>query len=158
MGISAFSLIQTDSLSKFGHSLNMPYAKNLNTARLSNLTVLILWYGGCCAGRSIVLCGVSNVILHNFQISTVGESDTVHIFAGSSKVWVDHVTSTDAKLGLVSVLQGSTDVTISNCHLSNYNFNQLLGASDFDKEDADMRVSVYRNWFKDSMQRMPHCR
>jgi pectate lyase len=34
----------------------------------------------------------------------------------------------------------------------------LLGASDFDKEDMDMRVSVYRNWFKDSMQRMPHCR
>ena len=104
------------------------------------------------------MCGVSNVILHNFQISTVGESDTVHIYAGSSRVWVDHLTSTDAKLGLVSVLQGSTDVTISNCHLSNYNFNQLLGASDFDKQDADMRVSVYRNWFKDSMQRMPHCR
>jgi hypothetical protein len=57
------------------------------------------------AGRSIVLCGVSNVILHNFQISTVGESDTVHIYAGSSRVWVDHLTSTDAKLGLVSVFQ-----------------------------------------------------
>lgn len=109
-------------------------------------------------GRSMVLCGVSNVILHNFQISGVGESDTVHIFAGSSRVWVDHLTSKDAKLGLVSVLQGSTDVTISNSHLSNYNFNMLLGASDFDKQDADMRVSVYRNWFKDSMQRMPHCR
>lgn len=106
----------------------------------------------------MVVCGVSNVILHNFQISTVGESDTIHIYAGSSRIWVDHVTSSDAKLGLASVLQGSTDVTISNSHLSNYNFNMLLGASDFDKEDMDMRVSVYRNWFRDSMQRMPHCR
>nr|PNR32820.1 hypothetical protein PHYPA_024762 [Physcomitrium patens] len=109
-------------------------------------------------GKCIVLCGVSNVILHNFQVSTVGESDTVHIYAGSSRIWVDHLTSTDAKLGLVSVLQGSTDVTISNSYLSNYNFNMLLGASDFDKEDAGMRVSVYRNWFQNSMQRMPHCR
>lgn len=105
-----------------------------------------------------MLCGITNVILHNIQVSALGESDTVHIFAGSTKIWVDHVTSFEAKLGLVSVLQGSTDVTISNSHLSNFNFNMLLGASDNDKEDEDMRVTVYRNWFKDSMQRMPHCR
>ncbi|XP_002969320.2 putative pectate lyase 21 [Selaginella moellendorffii] len=109
-------------------------------------------------GRSIVLAGVKNVILHNFQINTVGETDTVHIFAGTSNVWVDHLTSFNAKLGLVSVVQGSTDVTISNCFLTNPNFNMLLGASDADIQDQKMRVTVYRNWFKDSMQRMPHCR
>lgn len=109
-------------------------------------------------GRNLVLGGVSNVILHNLQINSMGESDTVHIFSGSSKIWVDHITSFDAKLGLVSVLQGSTDVTISNCWLSNPNFNMLLGASDADTEDKNMRVTVFRNWFKDSMQRMPHCR
>ncbi|KAJ7525206.1 hypothetical protein O6H91_17G041800 [Diphasiastrum complanatum] len=109
-------------------------------------------------GRSVVVGGVTNVILHNFQINSVGESDTVHIFAGSSKVWVDHLTSFQAKLGLVSVVQGSTDVTISNCYLTNPNFNMLLGASDSDTEDKNMRVTVYRNWFRDSMQRMPHCR
>jgi pectate lyase len=98
------------------------------------------------------------VILHNFQVNGVGESDTVHIFADSSRVWVDHLTSFDAKLGLVSVLQGSTDVTISNSDLMNSNFNMLLGASDADKQDQNMRVTIFRNWFKDSMQRMPHCR
>jgi pectate lyase len=71
---------------------------------------------------------------------------------------VDHVTSFDAKLGLVSVVQRSTDVTISNCRLSNRNFNMLLGAADADVGDRNLRVTVYRNWFKDSMQRMPHCR
>jgi pectate lyase len=40
----------------------------------------------------------------------------------------------------------------------NANFNMLLGASDADKQDQNMRVTIFRNWFKDSMQRMPHCR
>lgn len=109
-------------------------------------------------GRMLVVGGVNNVILHNFQINSMDESDTIHIFAGSTKVWVDHITSFDAKLGLISVVQKSTDVTISNCKLSNKNFNMLLGASDSDLADKNMRVTVYRNWFKDSMQRMPHCR
>jgi pectate lyase len=73
-------------------------------------------------------------------------------------VWVDHLTSFAGELGLASVLQGATDVTISNSNLQNYNFNMLLGASDADSEDKEMRVTVYRNWFRDSMQRMPHCR
>ncbi|KAH9563890.1 hypothetical protein CY35_05G148000 [Sphagnum magellanicum] len=115
-------------------------------------------YNVTITSKCIVLSGVSNVILHNFQVNGVGESDTVHIFADSSRVWVDHLTSFDAKLGLVSVLQGSTDVTISNSDLMNSNFNMLLGASDADKQDQNMRVTIFRNWFKDSMQRMPHCR
>ncbi|CAK9228097.1 unnamed protein product [Sphagnum troendelagicum] len=115
-------------------------------------------YNVTITSKCIVLSGVSNVILHNFQVNGVGESDTVHIFADSSRVWVDHLTSFDAKLGLVSVLQGSTDVTISNSDLMNANFNMLLGASDADKQDQNMRVTIFRNWFKDSMQRMPHCR
>ncbi|KAH7284441.1 hypothetical protein KP509_34G054500 [Ceratopteris richardii] len=109
-------------------------------------------------GRMLVVGGVSNVILHNFQINSVYQSDTIHVFAGSRKIWVDHITSFNAKLGLVSVVQRSTDVTISNCKLSNRNFNMLLGAADSDIADRNMRVTVYRNWFRDSMQRMPHCR
>ncbi|XP_002968302.2 pectate lyase 1 [Selaginella moellendorffii] len=108
--------------------------------------------------KCFVLGGVSNVILHNFEISRVPQTDTIHIFGSSRGVWVDHITSSDAKLGLVSVVQGSTDVTISNCYLSNKNFNMLLGASDADSQDRNMRVTIFRNWFRDSMQRMPHCR
>jgi pectate lyase len=111
-----------------------------------------LGWGRGFAGRTIVLSGVTEVILHNFQVNSVGESDTVHIFANSIRVWVDHLTSFDAKRGLVSVLHGSTDVTNFNSHLMNLNFNMLLGASDADKQDQHMRVTVYCNRFKDSMQ------
>ncbi|XP_002980134.2 pectate lyase 1 isoform X2 [Selaginella moellendorffii] len=117
--------------------------------RGSNITI---------TGRSIVLAGVTNVILHNFQINSVPETDTVHVFAGSKRIWIDHLTSFSGSEGLVSVVQGSTDVTISNCYLSNRDFNMLLGASDSDRQDSVMRVTVFRNWFRDSTQRMPHCR
>ncbi|MCO5561766.1 hypothetical protein L7F22_015390 [Adiantum nelumboides] len=106
----------------------------------------------------IAVNGANNVILHNFQINNVANTDTIHIFGGSTKVWVDHITSFNAIRGLISVLKNSTDVTISNCKLSNRNFNMLLGASDKDIGDKNMRVTVYRNWFKDSTQRMPHSR
>ncbi|KAI5083203.1 hypothetical protein GOP47_0002946 [Adiantum capillus-veneris] len=109
-------------------------------------------------GQLISVRGATNVILHNFQINSVPDTDTVHIFGGSTKVWVDHMTSFDAVRGLISVLKQSTDVTISNCKLWNPNFNMLLGASDSDIGDKNMRVTIYRNWFKDSKQRMPHCR
>ncbi|CAM6092863.1 unnamed protein product [Calypogeia fissa] len=108
--------------------------------------------------HSVVLSGAKQVILENIQVNSVRGGDTVHIFADCWKVWVDHVTSFGGDLGLVSVVQGSTDVTISNSKLSNYNFNMLLGASDNDYQDKNMRVTVYRNHFVDSMQRMPHCR
>ncbi|XP_058076413.1 putative pectate lyase 21 [Magnolia sinica] len=109
-------------------------------------------------GKGLVLARVSNVILHNFEVVSTGQSDTVHVFDGSHHVWIDHLSSHDGNLGLVTVLQGSTDVTVSNCYLSNHNFNMLLGASDEDTMDHILRVTVYRNWFDSSNQRMPHCR
>ena len=37
-------------------------------------------------GRMLVVGGVHNVILHNFQINSMALSDTIHVFAGSTKV------------------------------------------------------------------------
>ncbi|GLJ47948.1 hypothetical protein SUGI_1012390 [Cryptomeria japonica] len=68
-------------------------------------------------GYSIELNKVQDVILHNFQVSDIN-SDTVHIFE-SKMVWVDHLTSFNGQRVLVSAVQGSTDITIPNCRLSN---------------------------------------
>ncbi|KAF5193649.1 Pectate lyase [Thalictrum thalictroides] len=57
--------------------------------------------------RGLVLERVKNVILHNFEVVSTGDSDTVHVFDGTRLVWIDHLTSRDAYLGLVTVLQGS---------------------------------------------------
>jgi pectate lyase len=37
-------------------------------------------------GRNLVLGGVTNVIIHNLQLSNIRGSDTLHIFAGTTKV------------------------------------------------------------------------
>ncbi|KAK1292050.1 putative pectate lyase 19 [Acorus calamus] len=108
-------------------------------------------------GHGLAIARAENVIIHNVEVRSTGQSDTVHVFDGSKRVWIDHLTSTDGNLGLVSVLQGSTDVTISNCYLSSTNYNMLLGAADSDVVDRGLRVTVYRNWFDRSTQRMPHC-
>ncbi|GLJ47969.1 hypothetical protein SUGI_1012840 [Cryptomeria japonica] len=63
-------------------------------------------------GTAIALNRVENVIIHNIQISDT-RFDTVHIFA-SRKGWIDHLTCFNGKVGLVSAVQGSTDITISN--------------------------------------------
>lgn len=114
-------------------------------------------------GAKVIITGygfglnkVENVIIHNIQISD-SNFDTVHIF-GSKKVWADHLTCFRGKSGLVSAIEGSTDVTISNCRLFETNFNMLLGLDDSYENDKNMRVTVFRNWFKDSNQRNPHCR
>ncbi|KAK1317025.1 putative pectate lyase 19 [Acorus calamus] len=109
-------------------------------------------------GYGLAIARAENVIIHNVEVRSTGQSDTVHVFDDSRRVWIDHLTSTDGNLGLVSVVQGSTDVTISNCYLSSTNYNMLLGAADSDIVDRGLRVTVYRNWFDRSTQRMPHCR
>ncbi|ERN03958.1 probable pectate lyase P56 [Amborella trichopoda] len=141
---------------KFSYSMEIALTQNLFMA--SNTTIDGRDAYVTITGWTLVVEGVKNVILHNFAVANVPESDTVHILSGSSLIWVDHISSWNSELGLVSVVQGSTDVTISNCHLSNHNFNMLLGASDGDKIDENMRVTVYRNFFDYSNQRMPHCR
>ncbi|XP_031500709.1 probable pectate lyase 4 [Nymphaea colorata] len=108
--------------------------------------------------KGLVLYGLENVILVNIKVVTTGASDTIHIFQGARRVWIDHVTIEEGGLGLVTVAGGSTDVTVSNCYLKDRKFSMLLGASDLDPSDKILRVTVYRNWFDSSGERMPHCR
>ncbi|KAF3793058.1 putative pectate lyase 21 [Nymphaea thermarum] len=108
--------------------------------------------------KGLVLYGLENVILVNIKVVTTGASDTIHIFQGARRVWIDHVTIEEGGLGLVTVAEGSTDVTVSNCYLKDRKFSMLLGASDLDDSDKILRVTVYRNWFDSSGERMPHCR
>ncbi|GLJ04881.1 hypothetical protein SUGI_0005710 [Cryptomeria japonica] len=94
------------------------------------------------------------------QSSTAIDGRDFRIDAPTNK---DHLTSVDPTRmtgigNIVSVNTASTDVTISNSVLANTNFSVLLGNSDEEQRDKSMRVTVYRNWFKDSTQRMPHFR
>ncbi|GLJ04882.1 hypothetical protein SUGI_0005720 [Cryptomeria japonica] len=116
-------------------------------------------------GGQLVMREVSNVILHNLQIDapTNNDQNSIYVDGDSTLVWMDHLTSVDPSRmtgtgKIISVSNASTDVTISNSLLANAFYSVLLGSSDEERQDTCMRVTVYRNWFKDSVERMPHCR
>lgn len=129
-------------------------------------------------GAGLTLQFVNNIIIHNVHIHDVkvtgpadvrsspshygsrgkSDGDGINIF-GSHDIWVDHCYFANCADGLVDVIQGSTDVTISNSYFENHDKVMLLGAHPQDIIDRDMRVTVAFNHFGANLiERMPRCR
>jgi pectate lyase len=75
-------------------------------------------------GGGFTIKEAQNVIIHGLQIlngvpSTNGDGDGITV-SGSTNVWLDHISLTNCTDGLADVTQGSTAVTISNCHFSHH--------------------------------------
>jgi len=91
-------------------------------------------------GSGLTMQFVNNVIIHGLKIQkiksvpggmirdswnhvgmrTVADGDAISIF-GSSNIWVDHISLSDCEDGLVDIIQGSTGITVSNCHMTKHN-------------------------------------
>ena len=86
-------------------------------------------------GAGISIQFVRNIIIHNIHITDIhvtsggsirdsidhiglraaADGDAISIF-GSSDIWIDHVSASNAKDGLIDIVANSNGVTISNCH------------------------------------------
>ncbi|KAK7374498.1 hypothetical protein VNO80_07928 [Phaseolus coccineus] len=129
-------------------------------------------------GSGLTMQFVNNVIIHGLRIQNIksmpggtirdswnhigvrtkADGDAVSVF-GSSNIWIDHLSLSDCEDGLVDVIQGSTGITISNCHMTKHNDVMLFGASDTYTGDKIMQVTVAFNHFGQGLiQRMPRCR
>ncbi|XP_010528323.1 PREDICTED: probable pectate lyase 19 [Tarenaya hassleriana] len=129
-------------------------------------------------GAGITIQFAQNVIIHGLHIHhivtsnggmirdsvdhigirTQADGDGISVF-GSSNVWLDHLSMSRCQDGLIDVIQGSTAITISNCHFTHHNDVILLGASDQFSGDSIMQVTIAYNHFgKGLVQRMPRCR
>ncbi|KAF5726803.1 pectate lyase [Tripterygium wilfordii] len=129
-------------------------------------------------GAGLTLQFIKNVIIHglhihdivsgnggliadsvdHYGIRTQSDGDAISIF-GSSHIWIDHISMSNGKDGLVDIIQGSTAITISNCHMTDHNEVMLFGASDSYSKDQIMQVTVAFNHFGQGLvQRMPRCR
>ncbi|XP_048137070.1 pectate lyase-like [Rhodamnia argentea] len=129
-------------------------------------------------GAGITIQFIKNVIIHGIRIHhivrgsgglvrdavdhvglrTESDGDGISIF-GSSNVWIDHVSMWACSDGLIDAIQGSTAITISNCHFTKHNEVMLFGASDGYSQDQIMQITVAFNHFgKGLVQRMPRCR
>lgn len=129
-------------------------------------------------GAGITLQFIKNVIIHGLHIHdivtrpggmirdsvdhlgfrTASDGDGISLF-GASNVWIDHISMANCADGMVDVIQGSTAITISNCHLTHHNDVMLFGSSDSYSQDKIMQITVAFNHFgRGLVQRMPRCR
>lgn len=91
-------------------------------------------------GAGITMQFVNNVIIHGLHIRNIkarsggmirdsynhvglrtrSDGDALSVF-GSSNIWIDHISLSESEDGLIDVIQGSTAITISNCHMTKHN-------------------------------------
>ncbi|XP_048502239.1 probable pectate lyase P59 [Beta vulgaris subsp. vulgaris] len=129
-------------------------------------------------GAGITIQFIKNVIIHglhihqiypgdgglirdsanHFGLRTRSDGDAISIF-GASNIWIDHVSMARGTDGLIDIIQGSTAITISNCHMTDHNEVFLFGATNDYTDDQKMQVTVAFNHFgKGLVQRMPRAR
>ncbi|KAK7365085.1 hypothetical protein VNO80_13886 [Phaseolus coccineus] len=129
-------------------------------------------------GGGLTMQFVNNIIIHGIRIKNIvpkeggmirdsynhigqrtrSDGDAISIFGGSN-IWIDHVSLSNSADGLIDVIQGSTAITISNCHMTRHNDVMLFGAADSFSGDKIMQITVAFNHFGQGLiQRMPRCR
>jgi len=101
-------------------------------------------------GAGITMQFVNNVIIHGLHIQDIkakpgglirdsfdhigqrtrSDGDAISIY-GSSNIWIDHLSLSECEDGLVDVIQGSTGITISNCHMTKHNDVSNFGLFNF---------------------------
>jgi pectate lyase len=112
------------------------------------------------SGAGLELRGCEHVIVCALEIKggRGRDADAVKIKPRSRHVWVDRCTLRDFADGLVDVTGGSTDVTVSRCHLASHDKAVLVGASSAHVEDRRIRVTIHHCFFDGTRQRHPRVR
>lgn len=161
----------------------------------SNTTIIGAEEGAGLRGASLSISGVDNVILRNLELSDTydcfpawdptdgatgawnSEYDSVRIVGGSTHVWVDHSTFTDAPMtddqlpeyfgstyqrhdGALDVTNGSDLVTVSWNRFEDHDKLTLVGSTD-DPDRGDpgkLRVTFHHNLYDGVGQRAPRVR
>ncbi|KQJ94020.1 pectate lyase [Brachypodium distachyon] len=129
-------------------------------------------------GAGLTVQNRSNVIIHNLHVHDIkhtdggmvrdspdhigyrtrADGDGISLFTATN-VWIDHISTSMCEDGLVDIVQSSTAITISNCHLTSHNDVMLFGASDSYPDDKIMQVTVaFTHFGRGLVQRMPRCR
>lgn len=106
----------------------------------------------------------SNVILQNITFEDAPD-DLLKINNKCTNFWIDHCTFSDGAGtnagnhdGMLDVTRGSKYVTISYNRFFNHDKNVLIGHSDSETGDVDMKVTLHHNWFDGTVQRNPRVR
>jgi pectate lyase len=111
------------------------------------------------------IVGQQNFVVANLEFvgdpdaESIGDSgDAITLRQGTHTVWIDHSTFSTYKDGLIDVIGGATDVTISWSHFKDQDMVMLLGSEDDMAVGSNMRVTLHHNWFYDTYTYHPRAR
>jgi pectate lyase len=111
------------------------------------------------------IVGQQNFVVANLEFvgdpdaESIGDSgDAITLRQGTHTVWIDHSTFSTYKDGLIDVIGGATDVTISWSHFKDQDMVMLLGSEDDMAVGGNMRVTLHHNWFYDTYTYNPRAR
>ncbi|KAG6550294.1 hypothetical protein Mapa_008255 [Marchantia paleacea] len=104
--------------------------------------------------------GPAEVRSSRWHVGKRGKTDGDGISVNAAtNIWIDHNSLSSCTDGLLDVIHGSDQISITNNYFSNHDKVMLLGAHDDDWEDRSMQVTVAFNYFGPGLvQRMPRCR
>lgn len=115
--------------------------------------------------------GVENVVIHGLGFvgtetdtgtgGTTGledSDDAILIEMGARDVWIDHCNFTGYADGLIDIISGATNITVSYNHFYNHRRVMLIGNENGGPEDGDIRVTLHHNWYQATESYHPRLR
>jgi pectate lyase len=84
--------------------------------------------------------------------------DAITIGQGAHTIWIDHCSFSSYEDGLIDVINGATDITISWSHFFDHDKAMLFGNDIDDIAAQNMRVTLHHNWFDGTYTYNPRIR
>lgn len=112
----------------------------------------------------LVVSNQNNLIIESVEFVGLQDDsgdqnrDAVRLDQASYNVWIDHCRFSHYEDGLVDVIGGATDVTISWSHFLVHNRVMLFGNENDETTAPNMRVTLHHNWFDHTMTYQPRIR
>lgn len=123
-------------------------------------------------GFGLNLYRAVNIIIRNIKFASWGD-DAISVDASDDQnkghhIWIDHCTFTYVPPsgypagvtpdGSIDITHTAAYVTVSWCHFYKTDKNSLVGHSDSNTSDVDIKVTYHHNYFDSSAQRNPRVR
>ncbi len=123
-------------------------------------------------GYGLNLYRAVNIIIRNIKFASWGD-DAISVDASDDQnkghhIWVDHCTFTyepppgypagTTPDGSLDITHTAAYVTVSWCHFYKTDKNSLVGHSDSNTSDVDIKVTYHHNYFDSTAQRNPRVR
>jgi pectate lyase len=115
--------------------------------------------------------GVKNVIIHDLEfVGTEVDSgtggtegleqsdDAILIEQGAENVWIHQCDFTGYTDGLIDIISGATNITVSYNHFYDHRRVMLIGNENGGVEDQNIRVTLHHNWFEGTESYHPRLR